>query len=185
MTNYCIGEQVMFSSAIISNLLNGGLLPFVPTVIIAWITAWITSKLTSSREHQRWTLDNKKLEWRELIDEMHECFNHMANFRNPTDAILIPNSEVDASIRKGFRILRSRVFIADAIAQNKIMEEWEKLRTYRDPDLPHAPGHALTPVGFNQRAADLEDMLMEAVRHDLKLAARRPRSPFSYFRAKR
>jgi hypothetical protein len=32
------------------------------------IGAITTAVLTRKREHQRWILDNKKLEWRELID---------------------------------------------------------------------------------------------------------------------
>lgn len=184
MTIYCNGEQAMFSSAVTGNLLTSGLLAFV----VAVITAWITSKLISSREHQRWILDNKKLEWRELVDEMHECFDRMANFHNRTEAS-IPRSEVDASIRHGFRILRNRIFVADTITQNKIMEKWEELVTYRQsadlPREPHAHGVIPTVVGFNLLAAELEDMLMKVARHDLRLATRRPWSLFSHFRAKR
>ena len=40
----------------------GGL--FVLTGVLA------TARLTSNREHRRWIFDNKKLEWRELIDTL-------------------------------------------------------------------------------------------------------------------
>jgi hypothetical protein len=155
------------------------------------IAVWIGSRLSFSREHHRWILDNKKLEWRELIDEMHACFARMVygfqnlNVISPTD----DGNDPDAGVRRGFRILRNRIFIAPAIAQHRIMEQWEELVAYvnsaRQPREPHEHGGLPTFVGFNLRAAAFQDKLMEVVREDLTIPLRQRRSIFSRFRAKR
>jgi hypothetical protein len=163
MVAYSFGLQEMCSSAEICTLLAGGLLAVVP----AAFTAWITSRLTSSREHKRWVLDNKKQEWRELVDTMHECMDRMAKDLS---------SGAEASFHQGYRILRNRIFIADAIAHEQIMKEWKRLVDYaltaqvpRDPSTHRGPTGGPTPVGFNNLAAPFEDKLMGLARHDLRL----------------
>jgi len=158
------------------------LLPFVTAImggLFALGGVWIASRLSFSREHRRWVLDNKKLEWRELIDEIHACFERMAcgfqnfNVISPTD----DSNDPDAGVRRGFRILRNRIFIAPAIAQHRLMEQWQELVAYmhsaRQPREPQQHGEMPTYVGFNQRAAAFEDKLMEVVRLDLAIATRR------------
>ena len=135
--------------------------------------------LTSSRDQKRWILDNKKQEWRELVDTMHECFDRMADF----------SSEANESIQEGYRILRNRIFIADVISKERIMESWQKLVEYsQSAQLPresHTAGGVPTPVGFNLLACPLEDKLMELVRRDLSLAKPSPRSSFHRFGSRR
>ncbi|MGB6829935.1 MAG: hypothetical protein WBE41_17940 [Terracidiphilus sp.] len=153
------GLQEMCSSAEICTLLTGGLLAVVP----AAFTAWITSRLTSSREHKRCVLDNKKQEWRELVDTMHECMDRMAKDLS---------SGAEASIHQGYRILRNRIFIADVVTHEQITKGWKSLVDYaltaQLPPDPSAHG-GQTLVGFNNLAAPFEDKLMELARHDLLL----------------
>lgn len=139
---------------------------------------WIASRLTSSREHRRWVLDNKKLEWRELIDEMQVCFNRMVYAFQDFNVIsgADDSNDPEAGMRKGYRILRNRIFIADAIAEHKIMEQWQELLAYvhsaRMPREPRQQG-APTHVGYNERAGALQDRLMEVARLDIEVATNR------------
>jgi hypothetical protein len=94
------------------------------------------------------------------------------NVISPTD----DSNDPDAGVRRGFRILRNRIFIAPAIAQHGIIEQWQELVTYmhsaQQPREPQQHGGMPTYVGFNQRAAAFEDKLMEVVRLDLAISKR-------------
>jgi hypothetical protein len=122
---------------------------------------------------------------------MHACVARMAygfqnlNVISPAD----DSNDPDAGVRRGFHVLRNRIFIAPAIREHRIMDRWEELVAYvnsaRRPREPHERGGLPTHQGFNQRAAAFQDKLMEVVLADLTISKRQPRSIFSRFRTKR
>ena len=143
----------------------GGL--FVLTGVLA------TARLTSNREHRRWIFDNKKLEWRELIDTLHSCLYSMG-YAFETVRVYKPGEEGDvhSAIQKGFRAIRDRIFIADAIDRHQVLERWKELVAYiNTATSPREPGQhgAPTIMEFNARGAAFEDKLLLMAREDLKL----------------
>lgn len=138
--------------------------------LIAAILGWW---LASRREQRRWVLDNKKLEWRELIDALHDALCTMGYAFQPMRIFKRgEEGDVDSAIENGFRVIRDRIFIADAIERHRVMEQWKGLVAYihaatspRDPG-QHAAG---TFTEFNARGAAFEDKLLLMARDDLKV----------------
>ena len=69
--------------------------------------------------------------WRELIQEMHEAFVRMGYMFQP-----LKHSSSDdrndpyAGIARGYRVIRNRLYIADAFEKAGLVKEWEELVQY-------------------------------------------------------
>jgi hypothetical protein len=142
-----------------------GLSSLIGTVLSWW--------LTSRREHRRWALDNRKLEWRELIDTLHTCLWTLGYAFQPV-RVFMPGEEGDVqdAMQNGFRVIRDRIFIADALQRHQVLEQWKELVAYvTAATLPREPGQrgAPTITEFNARGAAFEDKLLMMAREDLKL----------------
>ena len=141
--------------------------------ISSLLTAILTWWLTSRREHRRWILDNKKLEWRELIDTLHSCLYNMG-YAFQMVSVFKPGEEGDVqfAVQKGFRTIRDRIFTADAVERHQVLEQWKELVAYINAATsPREPGQrgAPTIMEFNARGAAFEDKLLLMAREDLKL----------------
>jgi hypothetical protein len=155
-------------------------LPFATALLAGFFTlagVWIASRLTSSREHRRWVADNKKLEWRELIDQMHESFNRMQYaYISPPGVYAASDDSFDpgVGIEAGERIVRNRIFIADILVRDGIVEHWEQLRKHTQKVRRSSSELDLREIEmfFKQRAA-FEAKLLEAARVDVGVAVRR------------
>jgi len=155
-------------------------LPFATAFLAGFFTlagVWIASRLTSSREQRRWVSDNKKLEWRELIDQMHESFNRMQYaYISPPGVYEASDDSFDpgVGIEAGERIVRNRIFIADTLVREGIAEHWEQLRKHTQKVMRSTSGLDLREIEmfFKQRTA-FEAKLLEAARVDVGVAVRR------------
>ena len=154
-------------------------LPFTTAFLAGSFTlagVWIASRLTSSREHRRWVSDNKKLEWRELIDQMHESFNRMQYaYISPPGAYEASDDSFDprAGIKTGERVLHNRIFVADTLVRHGITEHWEQLRKHTQKLLRSNSGSDLRELEmFLKQRMTFEAKLLEAARGDLGVAAR-------------
>jgi hypothetical protein len=152
-------------------------LPFTTAFLAGFFTlagVWIASRLTSSREHRRWISDNKKLEWRELIDQMHESFNRIQYaYISPPGVYEASDDSFDprAGIQAGERVLRNRIFIADTLLRHGITEHWEQLRNHTQKLLRSNSGSDLHELEmFLKQRMAFEAKLLEAARVDLGLA---------------
>lgn len=134
--------------------------------VLSW---WLTSR----REHRRWILDNKKGEWRELIDTLHTCLWNLAYAFQPVSCFTQDGEgDVHSAVQKGFRVIRDRIFIADAIERHQVLELWKGLVAYVDAaTAPREPGQRGAPSisEFNARGAAFEDKLLLMAREDLRL----------------
>jgi hypothetical protein len=141
----------------------------ISSLVAALLTWW----LTSLREHCRWVLDNKKLEWRELIDKLHACICNMGYaFQEIRTFEHGGEGDVDFAIRSGSRVIRDRIFIADAIQQHQVLKQWEELAAYvTAAGCPREPGQHRAPTitGFETLGAAFEDKLLATAREDLRL----------------
>jgi hypothetical protein len=130
--------------------------------------------LTSRQQRRVWLQDNKKAEWRELIQSLNDSMERMGyafevNVARPaTDPLLDWRGAAGA----GNRAVRSRIFISDVLERSGIVKEWDSLLTYvwsRDnPRSPRQHGGLPTMNGYNQLAVALQDHIIRVSKEDLE-----------------
>jgi hypothetical protein len=110
-------------------------------------------------------------EWRELIHELHESFQQMGYAFLPVN-VITPGNEIndyEAGIQRGYRVLRSRILIADALKNAGMLDKFAEIVKYvvtaqspRDRSQRGCP----TMVGFDMLASKFSDEVMELARKD-------------------
>jgi hypothetical protein len=111
-------------------------------------------------------------EWRELIDEIHESIEQMGYAFVPIVAHQVGDERCDyqAGIRRGNRILRNRILIAETIQKSKLTQLWDELVQYahsgRGPRDRWEQGSP-TMGGFDVKARAFQEKLMRAARDDM------------------
>ena len=139
----------------------------------------VSSWLTSRSQKRNWEKDNKKQEWRELIDALREALRVMMehHYVNYSDAdTLTPAEDVryrEEAIRKGYVALGDRIFIVKKLRDSGLSGMWDALNDeYRKLN---AKG-ASFPEGLNRfnsfvkQAHKFQDDLIQFSREDLGLA---------------
>jgi hypothetical protein len=117
-------------------------------------------------------------EWRELTNELHEAFGQIGYAFIPINVLTPGHEENDyeAGIRRGYRVIRNRLFIADALTREKISEKYQGLVDYArsartaKPYQPDCP----TMRGFDLKTSAFEDELMEIARRDIGQPSSKP-----------
>src|SRR5271169_180561 len=114
-------------------------------------------------------------EWRELIHELHESFQQIGYAFLPLN-VITPGIEINdyqGGIRRGSRVLRNRILIADVLKNAGVQEKFQKIVEYavsaetpRDSSQRGCP----TATGFDIMASKFEDELMELARKDVGYA---------------
>jgi hypothetical protein len=111
-------------------------------------------------------------EWRELTRELHEAFVQIGYAFIPLNAVTPGHEENDyeAGIRRGYRVIRNRLFIADTLKREKVLEKYDEVVKYaisaRSPRERNQRG-CPTMNGFDMKTGALEDELMEIARKDI------------------
>lgn len=130
-----------------------------------------TARLTSAREHRRWVLDNKKLEWRELMTELFSCGYTMARafrqMRTDDDLEAVANA-----VHQGRAAIRNRIFIAGALQKHSIEDRWSQLVTYVNAGMGTPEPSVRLPAtsqGYTRLVLDLQADLLKIAREDLQL----------------
>lgn len=79
--------------------------------------------LTAAREHQKWLADQKKAEYRELIDLLYDTITVVLQQRpglpRPTDPTIL-----DAGVKKLARMFEDRIFIAKRLRESGAYDQW-------------------------------------------------------------
>jgi len=124
------------------------------------------------RDHRRWVADNKKGEWRQMLDELQACMEQMAFVFKQTVSFQ-ESSYPEIGMSKGYRILHDRIFIADAVRKYSLEDKWTDLCAYvQRKDVPREPneqGNLPTATGFNIKTQTLKGELVDCARRDLNL----------------
>ena len=139
--------------------------------ISSLIGAVVAHFLSEHRERVVWIRENKKAEWREFMSEMHEALGYMKYAFWSVVPVHAPNDDSfdhNKGIRIGFRVIQSRIFIAEVLQRKGIDARWETLvqevteapQSLPNTDNPHAES-------FAQKAIKFEVDLMETARQDL------------------
>jgi len=143
---------------------------FIGAILFFFLSAW--------RDHWRWAADNKKSEWRQLIDCLRDGISGMAlgfeSVVRPIDEHE-PMNNPETAYGEGIHLLRDRIFIAGAIRKYKIESKWTELAQYIEmahaPRDPHQRG-ALTRTGYFIKANAFQEELVNIARRDLGLDSR-------------
>lgn len=87
--------------------------------------------MSAVREHSRWVQDQKRLEYRQLLDQLHESCESI--LLSNAEGLLIPAAS--AAKDKGIilvlqlsRVFEDRIFIADRLKESGSIDMWNTLR---------------------------------------------------------
>ncbi len=91
--------------------------------------------LTRSWQRKQWLLDSKKAEYRELLSVLsqaaHYILNNSPHLEQPNPLGSLKSGEQerlsDGAADRGHAIISDRIFIADAMAREKIEQRWVKV----------------------------------------------------------
>jgi hypothetical protein len=77
---------------------------------------------------KQWLLDNKKEEYRELLDSLSAARFHLMTKvpLDPETGIPSERHRPSDAEKHAYRVMRDRIFIAQEIEEQKIAEQWEK-----------------------------------------------------------
>lgn len=126
--------------------------------------------LTSRLQRRNWINDNRKLEWRELIDELHGCMLPMGYaFRwtgssRSLEERAAERTEISRAVLRGSQVIRNRLFIADVLKKHGIAERWNNLSEMTDTSDADLPAKARA---FLDEFAALENDVLTLSRRDL------------------
>src|SRR6267378_6762857 len=92
----------------------------------------ISSWLASRSQKRNWEKDNKKQEWRELIDVLREAFRVMMahRYKSYVDGMITTAEDVhyrEEAIRKGYVAIGDRIFIVKKVRDSRISDQWDAL----------------------------------------------------------
>ena len=128
--------------------------------------------LTSSLQRKSWLKDNKKLEWRELIDDLEKAMTRMSFvFRPVLREASDDASDWKAGIGIGSKVIRDRIFIAAVIKERGIVGKWEELAQHvgsvGNPREPGQQGGMPTLNSYTAKVIELQYLLVRVSREDL------------------
>jgi hypothetical protein len=130
--------------------------------IVGTIVGIIVGQIFSAaREHRNWVNDQKRLEYKELLDQLFQSVTVMSKSR---PGLAEPDWKPinDVAVRLS-RIFAGRLFIADALEKAKANEDWLAMKKliYYLPAL-----HSETPAEFRYTSSNLwerEDNLRKKI----------------------
>jgi hypothetical protein len=132
--------------------------------------ALLTSLATASRERQRWVLDNKKAEWRELIDRMNYSLTRME--RAFTSTFDPEQTGIEWKPRTGIEagevVIRNRIFIAETLEKNGVHADWSELREQTWTAIRNHWHDLETTEHFMNTREEFEAKLAKLAREDVR-----------------
>jgi hypothetical protein len=108
----------------------------VVSLIVGLVGVLLGQMLSRANEHYRWRLDQKKVEYRQLVDLLYDTITVVERQRPglepPKDPQLLNNAT-----QKLARMFADRMFIAKRLQESEANEKWEEMKKmiYYDPDL--------------------------------------------------
>jgi hypothetical protein len=97
----------------------------ISNVISALAGVALGALLSRWNDHRRWVLDNRKLEYRELIDGI---FRSTEKIRGARQTVSDPiTTAVTDAVFDGSRLIRNRLFTASSIRRAGIASDWEDI----------------------------------------------------------
>jgi len=140
-----------------------GVASFVSTVISLLATAHL--------QHKSWVKDNKKQEWRELIDALREAIRVMAShYDDQLPSNIISGEEEryrEQAKRKGEVIIRDRIFISRKVRESGLFEQWVALSKECEDAYASFKDRPRLYRDFEGKAHKFQEDLIRVSREDL------------------
>jgi len=143
----------------------GGLIGLISGVL----GAIVNSVFTSRREHTRWLFDQKRMEYRELLDGLHECMENMSGAFLSVN-VTKPQNLPDVAVARGYILIRSQIFIGPALEEFGIEKRWEELEAcVTEAETPRSSTQRSRPTeaSFLLKCDTFENELNNFIRKDL------------------
>src|SRR6267142_2657370 len=129
--------------------------------------------LTSSTQRKNWVKDNKKQEWRELIDALGEALRVMMEHRYENYADNIRSAKDvhyrEEAIRKGYIAISDRIFIVKKVRDSGLGGQWDALNSEYDKVDASIPEGLNRFNSFVQHSHKFQNDLIQFSREDLGL----------------
>jgi hypothetical protein len=144
----------------------------VGTLGVASFVSTVISLLASAHlQHKNWVKDNKKQEWRELIDSLREAIRVMASHYDDQMPFAVRSGEEERyreeAKRKGEVIIRDRIFISKKVRDSGLFDQWVALRKEcEDADVSFKE-RPRSYRSFEEKAYRFQDDLIRVSREDL------------------
>jgi len=126
------------------------------TPIIAAVSALagvvLGQALSAAREHAKWVNDQRRLEYRQLLDELYEAVTVVSN--NRPNLTQFNHGPVNEAVKRLSRVFADRIFIADDLSSARAINDWVEMKKviYYDPNL-----ESETPGSLRYTLSNLQD----------------------------
>jgi hypothetical protein len=103
----------------------------VGSLVGTGLSLWFTAR----QHHKNWVNDNKKSEYRELLDTLYETVTVVSDNRPNLASINL--EPINSAVKKLARIFEDRIFTADSLRKAGAFQDWPALKRviYFQPDL--------------------------------------------------
>jgi hypothetical protein len=138
--------------------------------VVSIYVAWRVFRWQGEKEQNSWVRDQKKAEYRELVDILYDAITVVIRERPglapPKDTQLLDNA-----IQKLARVFEDRIFIAKRLRESEANEQWLELKKmiYYDPDLyaetPQNLRYSKEGLGLKEKA--LREKLIALANEDI------------------
>ena len=130
-------------------------------IISALLGVFAGQLLSGIREHSEWVNDQKRLEYRQLLDQLYETITTVSESR-PNLLDLDPRMLGEAA-NKLARLISDRIFIADVLKESGVIADWYELKQviFYEPEMQQYTPRELQFTQNNLRTR--EDRLREKI----------------------
>jgi hypothetical protein len=142
--------------------------PLVGVVIGAILVPWVSWRW----QHKQWSLDNKKQEYRELLDGLFLAIEEIVKAR---PSAITSGIEAAKAVQSGTRLVQNRIFVARSLRNAGIPEDWRKivnlsLWELQEPTIEvKGKSYMYPPGAISLFGNELLEKLLVTIQQDLKL----------------
>jgi hypothetical protein len=138
-----------------------GIGSFIGTVISLWFTA--------SQQHKNWVNDQKKAEYKELLDALYMAVTVISENRPNLSSVNVgPIGEASKNVS---RIFEDRLFVGDLLKQSGATQDWYNMKKviFYEPSLQSETPKEFWYSTYNlhEREDNLRKKILEIARKDI------------------
>lgn len=134
----------------------GPLLSKIWAVVGPLVGVMLGTYLTLRIQKQRWVLDNKKEEYRELLSALTESFHTILGLAPMSARSTEEQRESLQAHWKAMTVINDRIFITDEIRKLDVMNRWKTAFHEFETGWPERPDYANTfAKAFGKLASDI------------------------------
>lgn len=138
--------------------------------VVSIYVAWRVFRWQGEKEHNSWVRDQKKAEYRELVDLLYDSIT-VVDRERPGLALPKDPQLLDNAIQRFARVFEDRIFIAKRLRESGANEQWLEMKKmiYYDPDLYAETPQSLhySKTGLWLKETELRNKLVELANTDI------------------